>query len=53
MPDRDESLRELPRLKEELNLNLKLAAPSDFIPVPDGWEERVGQAGLEPATDGL
>jgi hypothetical protein len=40
IPDRDELLREIPRLKEELNLNVELAAPSDFIPVPDGWEER-------------
>jgi hypothetical protein len=27
-------------LKEELDLNVELAAPSDFIPVPTGWEER-------------
>ena len=40
IPDRDELLRAIPRLKEELNLNVELAAPSDFIPVPDGWEER-------------
>lgn len=40
IPDRDELLREIPRLKEELDLNVELAAPSDFIPVPDGWEER-------------
>jgi hypothetical protein len=40
IPDRDELLREIPRLKEELNLNVELAAPSDFIPVPIGWEER-------------
>ncbi len=40
MPDRDELLREIPRLKEELNLNVELAAPSDFIPLPQGWEER-------------
>lgn len=40
IPDRDELLREIPRLKEELNLNVELAAPSDFIPLPDGWEER-------------
>jgi hypothetical protein len=39
-PDRDDLLREIPRLKEQLNLNVELAAPSDFIPVPDGWEER-------------
>jgi hypothetical protein len=40
IPDRDEILREIPRLKEELNLNVELAAPSDFIPLPKGWEER-------------
>jgi Nucleotidyltransferase of unknown function (DUF6036) len=40
VPDSDDLLREIPRLKEQLNLNVKLAAPSDFIPVPDGWEER-------------
>lgn len=40
MPDRDEILREIPRLKETLNLNVELAAPSDFIPLPGGWEER-------------
>jgi hypothetical protein len=40
IPDRDEILREIPRLKEEMNLNVELAAPSDFIPLPAGWEER-------------
>jgi len=40
IPDRDEILREIPRLKQELDLNIELAAPSDFIPVPRGWEER-------------
>jgi hypothetical protein len=40
VPDTDELLREIPKLKEQLNLNVELAAPSDFIPVPDGWEER-------------
>lgn len=40
MPDRDEILREIPRLKEKLNLNVELAAPSDFIPLPKGWEDR-------------
>ena len=40
IPDRDELLREIPKLKEDLNLNVELAAPSDFIPVPPGWEER-------------
>jgi len=40
IPDQDELLREIPKLKERLNLNVELAAPSDFIPVSDGWEER-------------
>jgi hypothetical protein len=40
IPDRDEILREIPRLKEELSLNIELAAPSDFIPLPHGWEDR-------------
>jgi hypothetical protein len=40
IPDRDEILREIPRLKETLNLNVELAAPSDFIPLPSGWEDR-------------
>lgn len=40
IPDRDEILREIPKLKEKLNLNVELAAPSDFIPLPQGWEER-------------
>jgi hypothetical protein len=40
VPDSDEILREIPRLKEELDLNVELASPSDFIPLPDGWEDR-------------
>jgi hypothetical protein len=32
IPDHDEILQEIPRLKEALNLNVELAAPSDFIP---------------------
>jgi len=40
VPDNDDLLREIPRLKERLNLNVELAAPSDFIPVASGWEER-------------
>ena len=40
IPDQDELLREIPKLKEQPNLNAELAAPSEFIPVPDDWEER-------------
>ena len=31
---------EIARLKEELNLNVELASPNDFIPALPGWEQR-------------
>ena len=31
---------ELPRLKEQLAINIELASPPDFIPVLPGWRER-------------
>jgi len=40
VPERDEVLRQLPRLKDELELNVELAAPSQFLPELPGWEER-------------
>jgi hypothetical protein len=40
VPERDAILRAIPRLKEELRINVELASPVDFIPVPAGWEER-------------
>ncbi len=30
----------LPRLKDELEINIELAAPDDFIPALEGWRER-------------
>jgi hypothetical protein len=42
-PDRagpDDLLRALPRIKDDLELNVELASPADFVPVPRGWEER-------------
>jgi hypothetical protein len=39
-PDSDELLRELPRLKERLGINIELASPPDFIPELPGWRER-------------
>jgi hypothetical protein len=33
-------LRAIPRIKETLQINVKLACPADFIPVPPGWEDR-------------
>lgn len=40
VPESDEVLRAIPRLKEELEINVELAAPSDFIPELPAWEER-------------
>jgi hypothetical protein len=40
VPEHDELFRAIPALKEELQLNVELASPADFIPVPPGWEER-------------
>jgi hypothetical protein len=40
VPEQDSLLRALPRLKESLALNVELASPDHFIPVPAGWEDR-------------
>ena len=40
VPDQDAVLRAIPQLKESLELNVELAAPDDFIPVPAAWMER-------------
>ncbi len=39
-PDDDRLLRGLPELKEELQVNVELASPADFIPTVPGWGER-------------
>jgi hypothetical protein len=40
VPEHDALFRAIPTLKERLQLNVELAAPSDFIPVKPGWEDR-------------
>lgn len=40
IPESDEILRSLPRLKEKLKINIELASPDDFIPALPGWKER-------------
>jgi hypothetical protein len=40
VPDQDSVLRAIPALKESLQLNVELAAPDDFIPVPPAWPDR-------------
>lgn len=39
-PESDAMLRAIPLLKEQLQLNVELASPDLFIPVPPGWEQR-------------
>jgi len=39
-PESDAMLRAIPALKERLQLNIELASPDQFIPVPAGWEQR-------------
>jgi len=39
-PESDAMLRAIPLLKERLQLNVELASPDLFIPVPPGWEQR-------------
>lgn len=50
IPDHDQILRAIPRLKEELEVNVELASPSDFIPLPPGWEDRSLASGLVDAA---
>lgn len=40
VPDRDELLRAIATLKDQLQINVELAAPSHFIPELPGWEMR-------------
>lgn len=40
VPETDRLLRAIPPLKEQLRINVELASPADFIPVPAGWEDR-------------
>jgi hypothetical protein len=39
-PERDEVLRALPWIKEELSVNVELAAPADSSPRPRAWRDR-------------
>ena len=40
VPEQESVLRSIPRLKDELRVNVELASPRDFVPVPEGWEDR-------------
>lgn len=40
VPDLPELGQIIARLKNELQVNVEQASPDDFIPLPNGWEER-------------
>ena len=40
VPEHDHLYRAIPRIKESIQINVELACPADFIPVPPGWEDR-------------
>jgi hypothetical protein len=40
VPERDALYRALPRLKEELQINVEIVSPAHFIPELPGWRER-------------
>jgi hypothetical protein len=44
-PEDEAVLRSIPRLKEQLRLNVELAAPDDFLPELPGWRERSASVG--------
>lgn len=39
-PEDDAMLRAIPTLKDALQINVELASPAHFIPVPEGWQDR-------------
>jgi len=48
VPESDRLYRAIPQIKENLHINVELASPLDFIPVPPEWEDRspyIGRAG--------
>ncbi|MBI2839821.1 MAG: hypothetical protein HYX75_16025 [Acidobacteria bacterium] len=40
VPEDDRLLRAISALKDTLEINIELACPADFVPVPAGWEDR-------------
>jgi len=50
-PDSDELLRALTDLKDELDVNIELASPLDFLPALDGWRDRSPYVGRRGQLD--
>lgn len=47
VPEQDSLFRALPSLKESLEMNIELAAPDQFIPALEGWQDRSVFIGME------
>lgn len=47
LPETDDLMRAIPRIKEELKLNIEFASPDHFLPSLPGWEERSPFIGKE------
>lgn len=39
-PEQESVLRGISALKHEQRINIELASPADFVPLPSGWRER-------------
>ena len=46
-PEPNELYQSIPKIKEDLKVNIELAAPSDFIPELPGWKDRCEYIGRE------
>ena len=46
-PERDEIFRAIPKLKDQLQVNVELASPDGFIPPLPGWQDRSAFIGRE------
>ena len=51
VPDTDSLYQALPKIKEELELNVEIASPAHFIPELPGWEERSRWIAREGSMD--
>ncbi len=51
IPEVEKLLRMIPQIKEQLQMNIGLACPADFIPELPGWEERSLSIGREGQVD--
>jgi hypothetical protein len=49
--DADALMQGIRRLKDELQINVELTSPADFVPLPPGWHDRSRRGGRYDALD--